>query len=102
MIYIIRAPEVMTLQAHLSLCVPGERTFYGVKVPKQPGSGKTYAWKKKKLKETVTGWVNYFKQADMKSYLTRIDECLRRRNSRHRFSFPPPIEVCGKVPAPTE
>ena len=74
MIYIIRAPEVMTLQAHLSLCVPGERTFYGVKVPKQPGSGKTYAWKKKKLKETVTGWVNYFKQADMKSYLTRIDE----------------------------
>ena len=79
MIYIIRAPEVMTLQAHLSLCVPGERTFYGVKVPKQPGSGKTYAWKKKKLKETVTGWVNYFKQADMKSYLTRIDEWLRTR-----------------------
>ena len=79
MIDIIRAPEVMTLQAHLSLCVPGERTFYRVKVPKQPGSGKTYAWKKKKLKETVTGWVNYFKQADMKSYLTRIDEWLRTR-----------------------
>lgn len=41
--------------------------------------GKGYAWKRKKLKETVIGWVNYFKQADMKSYLTRVDEWLRTR-----------------------
>lgn len=41
MIYIICAPEVMTLQAHLSLCAPGERTFYRVKVLKPPGCGET-------------------------------------------------------------
>lgn len=41
MIYIIRAPEVMTLQAHLSLCAPGESTFYRVKVLKPPGCGET-------------------------------------------------------------
>ena len=46
-------------------------------------NGKGYAWKKKKLKETVTGWVNYFKQADMKSYLTRMDEWLRTRLPYH-------------------
>ncbi len=38
-----------------------------------------YEWKKKKLRETVRGWVNYFKLADMKSYLKRIDEWLRTR-----------------------
>lgn len=41
--------------------------------------GKGYEWKKQKLKETVRGWVNYFKLADMKSYLTQIDEWLRTR-----------------------
>ena len=40
MIYIICAPEVMTLQAHLSLCAPGERAFYRVKIPKPPGRKK--------------------------------------------------------------
>lgn len=34
---------------------------------------------KKKLKEFVTGWINYFKLADMKTLLTRIDQWLRRR-----------------------
>lgn len=41
--------------------------------------GRGYEWKKRKLKQLVTGWVNYFKLADMKSYLERIDEWLRVR-----------------------
>lgn len=41
--------------------------------------GKGYAWKKEKLARTVKGWVNYFKLADMKSYLTGIDEWMRTR-----------------------
>jgi retron-type reverse transcriptase len=32
-----------------------------------------------KLKQTIIGWVNYFKIANMKSILTRIDEKLRSR-----------------------
>ena len=53
--------------------------YAGIRTKHTRSDGKGYAWKKKKLKETVTGWVNYFKQADMKSYLTRIDEWLRTR-----------------------
>lgn len=34
---------------------------------------------KRKLKEFVTGWVNYFKLADMRNLLTNIDQWLRRR-----------------------
>jgi hypothetical protein len=34
---------------------------------------------KKKLKEYVTGWINYFKLADMKNLLMNIDKWLRRR-----------------------
>jgi RNA-directed DNA polymerase len=34
---------------------------------------------KKKLKEYVTGWINYFKLADMKNLLVSIDQWLRRR-----------------------
>ncbi|MBR6984036.1 MAG: maturase [Ruminococcus sp.] len=41
--------------------------------------GRGYEWKKRKLKQLVTGWVNYFKLADMKSYLDKIDEWLRTR-----------------------
>ena len=41
--------------------------------------GRGYEWKKRKLKQLVTGWVNYFKLADMKSYLKEIDEWLRTR-----------------------
>ena len=41
--------------------------------------GRGYEWKKRKLKQLVTGWVNYFKLADMKSFLIRIDEWLRTR-----------------------
>ncbi|MFC3560077.1 group II intron reverse transcriptase/maturase [Pedobacter jamesrossensis] len=35
--------------------------------------------RKDKLKQFVTGWVGYFKLADMKSLLSRTDEWLRRR-----------------------
>lgn len=41
--------------------------------------GRGYEWKKRRLKQVVTGWVNYFKLATMKTYLTRIDEWLRVR-----------------------
>jgi len=32
-----------------------------------------------KIKQLVVGWINYFKLADMKSLMSRIDEWLRRR-----------------------
>ena len=32
-----------------------------------------------KLKKYIEGWINYFKIADMKTLLTRIDEWMRRR-----------------------
>jgi RNA-directed DNA polymerase len=35
--------------------------------------------RKDKLKQFVTGWVGYFKLADMKSLLSKTDEWLRRR-----------------------
>lgn len=35
--------------------------------------------RKLKLKQYIIGWVNYFKLADMKSLLPRVDEWLRRR-----------------------
>ena len=41
--------------------------------------GRGYDWKKRKLAQTLKGWVNYFKLADMKSYLARIDEWMRTR-----------------------
>jgi RNA-directed DNA polymerase len=37
------------------------------------------AKRKEALKEYITGWVNYFKLADMKGLLPRIDEWYRRR-----------------------
>lgn len=37
------------------------------------------AKRKEKLKAYIRGWVNYFKLADMRSILIRIDEWLRRR-----------------------
>jgi RNA-directed DNA polymerase len=37
------------------------------------------AKRKEALKEYITGWVNYFKLADMKGLLLRIDEWYRRR-----------------------
>lgn len=37
------------------------------------------AKRKEKLREYITGWVNYFKLADMKNLLLQVDEWYRRR-----------------------
>ena len=37
------------------------------------------AKRKEALKQYITGWVNYFKLADMKSLLLQVDEWYRRR-----------------------
>jgi len=42
-------------------------------------SGLGYEMLKLKLKQFITGWVNYFKLADMKKLLETTDEWLRRR-----------------------
>ncbi|MDD6042491.1 MAG: group II intron maturase-specific domain-containing protein [Eubacteriaceae bacterium] len=36
-------------------------------------------WKKVDLKRCVVGWVNYYKLADMGTYLQSVDEWMRRR-----------------------
>ena len=41
--------------------------------------GISYELLKRELKQFVTGWVNYFKLANMKALLNRTDEWLRRR-----------------------
>ena len=42
-------------------------------------NGWGYARRKEALRQYITGWVNYFKLADMKSLLSRVDEWYRRR-----------------------
>ena len=42
-------------------------------------NGLGYEKLKLKLKQFITGWVNYFKLADMKNLLRTTDEWLRRR-----------------------
>jgi len=42
-------------------------------------NGWGYARRKEALRQYITGWVNYFKMADMKQLLTSIDEWYRRR-----------------------
>jgi hypothetical protein len=42
-------------------------------------NGKGDEWRKQTLLYYVRGWTNYFRLADMKSYLQKIDEWLRRR-----------------------
>lgn len=42
-------------------------------------NGWGYARRKVALRQYITGWVNYFKLADMKSLLIRVDEWYRRR-----------------------
>ena len=38
-----------------------------------------YKRRKEVLRQTIRGWVEYFKLADAKSYLEKMDEWLRRR-----------------------
>jgi len=42
-------------------------------------NGWGYARRKEALRQYITGWVNYFKLADMKKLLERVDEWYRRR-----------------------
>jgi len=42
-------------------------------------NGWGYARRKEALRQYITGWVNYFKPADMKSLLVKVDEWYRRR-----------------------
>ena len=42
-------------------------------------NGWGYARRKVALRQYITGWVNYFKLADMKSLLVRVDKWYRRR-----------------------
>lgn len=42
-------------------------------------NGMGYDQRKEKLKQFITGWVNYFKLADMKNLLKTIDQWVRRR-----------------------
>ena len=42
-------------------------------------NGMGYERRKEVLRQTIRGWVEYFKLADTKSYLERMDEWLRRR-----------------------
>jgi len=42
-------------------------------------NGWGYARRKEALRQYVTGWVNYFKLADMKKLLLKVDEWYRRR-----------------------
>ena len=42
-------------------------------------NGMGYERRKEALHQTIRGWVSYFKLADAKKYLERMDEWLRRR-----------------------
>ena len=42
-------------------------------------NGWGYASRKEALRQYITGWVNYFKLADMKKLLLKVDEWYRRR-----------------------
>jgi hypothetical protein len=42
-------------------------------------NGKGDAWRKEAVRQYITGWVNYFKLADMETFLSRTDEWYRRR-----------------------
>jgi RNA-directed DNA polymerase len=42
-------------------------------------NGKGDAWRKEHLKYFITGWLNYYRLADMKKILTEIDAWYRRR-----------------------
>jgi len=50
-----------------------------IKVLTSRSNGWGYARRKEALRQYITGWVNYFKLADMKSLLLRVDEWYRRR-----------------------
>jgi group II intron reverse transcriptase/maturase len=50
-----------------------------IKMLTSRSNGWGYARRKEALRQYITGWVNYFKLADMKMLLLRVDEWYRRR-----------------------
>jgi group II intron reverse transcriptase/maturase len=56
-----------------------ERLKEKIRTVTSRSNGKGDAWRKSALKHLTHGWINYFKYADMRSYLQRIDEWCRRR-----------------------
>lgn len=50
-----------------------------IKMLTSRSNGWGYARRKEALRQYISGWVNYFKLADMKNLLERIDEWYRRR-----------------------
>jgi RNA-directed DNA polymerase len=50
-----------------------------IKMLTSRSNGWGYARRKEALRQFITGWVNYFKLADMKKLLLRVDEWYRRR-----------------------
>ena len=58
---------------------PVERFKTKVKEITSRSNGKSIDWRKDKLNHLITGWVNYFRIADMKATAKELDQWIRRR-----------------------
>lgn len=58
---------------------PVERFKTKVKEITSRSNGKSMDWRKEKLNHLITGWVNYFRIADMKATAKELDQWIRRR-----------------------
>lgn len=58
---------------------PIERFKDKVRVITSRSNGRSMEWRKEKLNQLITGWVNYFKIADMKNTARELDGWIRRR-----------------------
>jgi group II intron reverse transcriptase/maturase len=58
---------------------PVERFKKKVREVTSRSNGKSMEWRKEALNHLITGWVNYFGIADMKSVAERLDQWIRRR-----------------------
>jgi len=58
---------------------PVERFKKKVREITSRSNGKSMEWRKEALRHLVTGWVNYFRIADMKSIAGELDQWIRRR-----------------------
>ncbi len=58
---------------------PVQRYKEKVKVITARSNGRSMEWRKEALNHLITGWVNYFRIADMKSVAEELDQWTRRR-----------------------
>lgn len=58
---------------------PIERFKDKVRAITSRSNGRSMEWRKEKLNQLITGWVNYFKIADMKNTARELDGWIRRR-----------------------